>query len=82
MHNKTLLAERILLNTLGFDLQLVHPYRACLDKIKDALRCTYIVICDYFIYFYFSYRFHFGFFTLTDMTEGLRDYPLHHTVMM
>ena len=79
MHNKTLLAERILLNTLGFDLQLVHPYRACLDKIKDALRCTYMVVYGYF---YFSYRFHFGFFTLTDMTEGLRDYPLHHTVMI
>ena len=79
MHNKTLLAERILLNTLGFDLQLVHPYRACLDKIKDALRCTCIVVCGHF---YFSYRFHFGFFTLTDMMEGLRDYPLHHTVMI
>ena len=53
MHNKTLLAERILLNTLGFDLQLVHPYRTCLDKIKDALRCTYMVICDYFYLFLF-----------------------------
>ena len=38
MPNKILLAERILLQTLGFDLQLTHPYRACLDKIKDSLR--------------------------------------------
>ena len=39
MQNKILLAERILLQTLGFDLQLIHPYRACLDKIKDTLKC-------------------------------------------
>jgi hypothetical protein len=39
MPNKILLAERILLQTLCFDLQLVHPYRACLDKIKDKLKC-------------------------------------------
>ena len=38
MPNKILLAERILLQTLCFDLQLVHPYRACLDKIRDKLK--------------------------------------------
>lgn len=32
MPNKILLAERILLQTLCFDMQLVHPYRACLDR--------------------------------------------------
>ena len=40
MINRVLLAERILLQTLGFDLQLVHPYKICLDKIKDTLRCN------------------------------------------
>lgn len=39
MSNRVLLAERILLQTLGFDLQLIHPYKICLDKIKDTLRC-------------------------------------------
>lgn len=46
MLNKLLLAERILMQTLCFDLQLIHPYKICLDKIKDKLKCTY------FFYFY------------------------------
>ena len=53
MQNKILLAERILLQTLGFDLQLIHPYRACLDKIKDSLRCKNFCINSYHMYFIF-----------------------------
>jgi hypothetical protein len=46
MSNRVLLAERILLQTLGFDLQLVHPYKICLDKIKDTLRCKSVhILC-------------------------------------
>ena len=41
--DRILSAERILLQTLGFDLLLVHPYKLCLDKIKDTLRCEF---CD------------------------------------
>ena len=38
MPNKILLAERILLQTLCFDLQIAHPYRAILEKIRDKLK--------------------------------------------
>ena len=38
MPNKILLAERILLQTLCFDLQLVHPYRTCVDKMNEKLK--------------------------------------------
>lgn len=34
MPNTILLAERVLLQTLCFDLQIVHPYKACLDKAR------------------------------------------------
>ena len=38
MPNKILLAERILLQTLCFDLQLVHPYRTCVENMNEKLK--------------------------------------------
>mmetsp|Transcript_10620 Transcript_10620/g.10263 ORF Transcript_10620/g.10263 Transcript_10620/m.10263 type:complete len:247 (-) Transcript_10620:385-1125(-) len=36
--NRILLSERLVLQTLCFDLQIIHPYKLALDKIKDKLK--------------------------------------------
>jgi len=50
MPNKILLAERILLQTLCFDLQIAHPYRAILQKSRDKLKrecfCVALFFCS------------------------------------
>jgi hypothetical protein len=43
MPTTILLAERILLQTLCFDLQIVHPYKACLEKIRLKFKCEFCV---------------------------------------
>jgi hypothetical protein len=43
MPTTILLAERILLQTLCFDLQIVHPYKACLEKIRLKFKCEFFV---------------------------------------
>lgn len=38
---KVLVAERILLQTLCFDVQVTHPYADSYKKIKNSLKCEY-----------------------------------------
>lgn len=43
IENKVLLAERILLHTLCFDLQITHPYKFCIEKVK-SLRSEFVLV--------------------------------------
>jgi hypothetical protein len=42
MPNKIKLAERILLPTLRFDLEIFHPYKLCGGAIKSKLTCEFL----------------------------------------
>ena len=78
MPNKILLAERILLQTLCFDLQLVHPYRTCVEKMNEKLKRKNQIYLRFFLIYLLFFWFltvHFFLFVCLFDWSSSRLYP-------